>query len=172
MPPRRKQPPQRTHAMVSSEGITPLSVLELSPADVETAIQQLFAFVNHHQPISPDAPETARALDRFFTVLYQGWRFSWVRTRGLARWVMVAMKAVEWEVTHADRRRLRRCAECGYWMFTKDPRRLYCTTPACVHVRSRQRTATSRQIDKVRRQIARERIERKRVTGSRQKTPR
>ena len=170
--PRRKQAPTRVHAIVSSTGITPATRVEIPPADVWTEIRQAFAFVNRHHPLTADAPQLAHELDRFFTALHQGWRFMALQFHPrLRREVQVVMDAVNWAVIH-ERCRVLRCGQCGYWMFTRDPRRQFCTTPACMQVRSRQRTATSRQIDKVRRQIARERIARKRVTGSRQKTPR
>jgi hypothetical protein len=161
--PRRRTPAFRQHAIISSTGITPLEpVIEIPPAAVEAAIKDLFAFVNHHQPVTADSPEPVRVIDRFLTALSDGWRFQWLSVGGFARWVMVAMKAVEWEVTHASHRRVRRCDRCRSWMFVRDPRRKYCTTPECERARARTRIAEWRRTDYKKNKTARHRVTTKR----------
>lgn len=147
--------PPRTHALISSAGVAlaaPVVVLPLAERRAE--IQKLLTFVNQHQPITVAAPAAVRSVDEFLTRLRQGWRFTSLSFAEMPPWAEVAMAALASAPVYS----VRRCGQCRRWMFVRDPRRKYCTMPACVGERSRERMRRKRR--------------QKPVTASRLKRPR
>jgi hypothetical protein len=157
---KRRKPQQRTLAILSSTGtITPLPpVVDLPPAEVWAAIDQLLTFVNHSQPITSDSPPVAQAMEHFLTFLCRGARFTSLTFHQLSRPAIIAMSAL------ASTRRLsvRRCKWCGLWFLTRNKGRTICYKAACQKTWARQRATESRQRERARQERARSRVTRKR----------